>query len=280
LLTISREGGSSLSRLRKEVAFDRLLARLLVVAPSRWVLKGGLALDYRFGDRARTTRDMDLAMAGGEEGATNALLDAQATDLGDFFVFSVERTAKLDELQEGAAVRYRVRAELAGRLFEEFVVDVGFDPPPRAGVEVLRGPDLLGFAEIPPVEAPALALELQIAEKLDAYTRGYGQAGVRSTRVKDLVDLVLIATSGAIDARKLRTAIERTFEARGRHGIPDRLPPPPGDWGVPFRRMAEEVGADGDLGRGHDVASQLLNPVLDGSAAAGTWDSSAERWVT
>jgi len=35
------------ARLRKEVVFDRLLARLLVVAPDRWILKGGLALDYR-----------------------------------------------------------------------------------------------------------------------------------------------------------------------------------------------------------------------------------------
>jgi hypothetical protein len=29
----------------KEVAFDRLLARIVVIAPGRWVLKGGLALD-------------------------------------------------------------------------------------------------------------------------------------------------------------------------------------------------------------------------------------------
>lgn len=214
LLAQSRQNGLSLARLRKEVAFDRLLARLLTVAPGRWVLKGGLALDYRFGDRARTTRDIDLAMAGGEEAATSALLDAQATDLGDFFVLSIERTAKLDELQEGAAVRYRVRAELGGRLFEEFVVDVGFDVPPEAGIEMLSGPDHLRFAEIAPVEAPALILEIQIAEKLHAYTRGYGQAGVQSTRVKDLVDLVLIATSRSVDAGSLRSAIDRTFAKR------------------------------------------------------------------
>lgn len=264
--------------MRKEVAFDRLLARLVAVAPGRWVLKGGLALDYRFRDRARTTRDIDLAMTGGEEVATSALVEAQATDLADFFVFSVERTAKLDELQEGAAVRYRVRAELGGRLFEEFVVDVGFDVPPDAGIELLRGPDHLGFAEIAPVEAPALVLEIQIAEKLHAYTRGYGQAGVQSTRVKDLVDLVLIATSRSIDARTLRDAIERTFEGRGRHRVPGTLPPPPPDWSVPFSRMAGEVGIDRDLGRGHEVAAKLLNPVLGGSAPSGVWDPTAERW--
>ena len=270
----------SLSRLRKEVAFDRLLARLLHVAPGRWVLKGGLALDYRFGDRARTTRDIDLAIAGGEEGATTALLDAQAADLGDFFVFTIERTARLDELQEGAAVRYRVRSELAGRAFEEFVIDVGFDIPPDAGVEVLRGPDLLGFAEIPPIEAPALALELQIAEKLHAYTRGYGKAGVQSTRVKDLVDLVLIATSRSLDAAELRSAIDHTFASRGRHRVPEALPEPPADWRIPFRRMAGEVGVDDDLGQGHTVASLLLDPILDGSTIRGVWDPITKRWPT
>jgi len=43
LLVLSREGGGPLVRLRKSVAFDRLLARLFAVAPDRWVLKGGLA---------------------------------------------------------------------------------------------------------------------------------------------------------------------------------------------------------------------------------------------
>lgn len=40
-----------LVRLRKDVVFERLLARLLIAAPDRWILKGGLALDYRLGDR-------------------------------------------------------------------------------------------------------------------------------------------------------------------------------------------------------------------------------------
>jgi Nucleotidyl transferase AbiEii toxin, Type IV TA system len=280
LLVRSRQTGLSLGRLRKEVAFDRLLARLLDVAPGRWVLKGGLALDYRFGERARSTRDVDVAMAGGEEGATTAVLDAQAADLGDFFVFTIERTAKLDDLQDGAAVRYDARAELAGRLFEEFVIDVGFDTPPEDGVVVLRGPDLLGFAEIPPVEAPALALELQVAEKLHAYTRNYGQAGLQSTRVKDLVDLVLIATSRSLDAATLRSAVDHTFACRSLHGVPEALPEPPADWRVPFRRLAMDVGIDEDLSEGHRVACLLIDPVLDGSTERGTWDPEAMRWMT
>jgi len=36
-----------IARERKRVAFDRLLARLIAVAPGRWILKGGFALDLR-----------------------------------------------------------------------------------------------------------------------------------------------------------------------------------------------------------------------------------------
>lgn len=57
----AQHGQTALTRQRKLVVFDRLLARLLVAAPDRWIIKGGLALDLRLGDRARTTRDMDLA---------------------------------------------------------------------------------------------------------------------------------------------------------------------------------------------------------------------------
>lgn len=39
----SLQTGMPLTRLRKMVAFDRYLARLLTVQPGQWILKGGLA---------------------------------------------------------------------------------------------------------------------------------------------------------------------------------------------------------------------------------------------
>lgn len=72
LLEHSRRTGLSLARLRKSVVFGRLLARLLALAPDRWMLKGGLALDYRLGTRVRTTKDMDLTRQEGEEAAAAA----------------------------------------------------------------------------------------------------------------------------------------------------------------------------------------------------------------
>ena len=55
LRTHSLHSGIPLLRLRKMVAFDRFLARLLQHQPEGWILKGGLALQLRLGTETRTT---------------------------------------------------------------------------------------------------------------------------------------------------------------------------------------------------------------------------------
>ena len=57
----SLKDGQSLTRLRKMVAFDRFLARLAKKEPEAWIVKGGFALQLRLGDRARTTKDIDVS---------------------------------------------------------------------------------------------------------------------------------------------------------------------------------------------------------------------------
>src|SRR6516162_5520750 len=49
------------NRLRRQVSFDRLLARLFREEPPPWVLKGGYALELRF-KAARSTVDIDLTV--------------------------------------------------------------------------------------------------------------------------------------------------------------------------------------------------------------------------
>ncbi len=275
LLARSRTTGESLVRLRKTVVFDRLLARLVVAAPGRWVLKGALALDFRLGDRGRTTKDIDLVRRDDEESATADLIAAQHVDLGDFFTLSAQKAPTPDDAG-GDGLRYRIRAELAARLFEEVLVDVGFSDPLGWQPDRLSGPDLLAFAGLAPVQVPALALEQQVAEKVHAYTRTYGR-GEPSSRVKDLVDLVLVASFLALEASRLRRALVVTFQDRGLQQLPSTFPPPPSDWAVAFRRHAAEVGIDPDLQTAHASVAALLDPVL-GGLATGRWDPGTQQW--
>ncbi|MFO7301829.1 MAG: nucleotidyl transferase AbiEii/AbiGii toxin family protein, partial [Acidobacteriota bacterium] len=66
LLERAKRDNTDLQRLRRQVAFDRLLARLFSTdaAVRGWVLKGGYALELRF-RQARTTRDLDLTITSG-----------------------------------------------------------------------------------------------------------------------------------------------------------------------------------------------------------------------
>ena len=277
LLTRSRDRGTSLVRLRKAVVFDRLLVRLAIAAPGRWVLKGALALDFRMGERTRTTKDMDIFHRDNETSATADLIAAQAVEIDDYFTFDIEKVGAPGEEVEGLAVRYRVRAELAGRRFEEVMVDIGFSDSLKWKPEPIRGQDLLAFADIEPIEVPVLPLEQHIAEKVHAYTKTYGQ-GRRSSRAKDLVDLVLVKQLMVLDAARLRSALEGVFEGRRQHGLPDRFPPPPPEWAVPYRKLANEVGLDPDLRQGYAQAAALLDPVLAGRAT-GHWDPQQASWI-
>jgi predicted nucleotidyltransferase component of viral defense system len=276
LLVRSRDRGTSLVRLRKAVVFDRLLARLVIAAPDRWVLKGALALDLRLGERTRTTKDMDLVSGDNEAVATSDLIAAQAVELDDFFAFDIEKVGAPGEALEGVAVRYRVRAELGGRRFEEVMVDIGFSDPLKWKPEPIRGPDLLAFADIRPTEVPVLPLEQHVAEKVHAYTRTYGQ-GQRSSRAKDLVDLVLVKQFMVLDAARLRNALVGVFEGRRQQGLPDRFPPPPTDWAVPYRKLAKEVGVDPDLRAGYAEVATLIDPAL-ADRATGRWNPEKASW--
>jgi hypothetical protein len=279
LLAHSQATRLDLARLRKRVTFERLLARLLVAAPDRWMLKGGLALDFRLGSRARSTVDMDLGRHD-DETATRADFDAaQETDLGDYFEFDIVRTALLDEADVAGAIRYRVRASLAGRRFEDFVVDVGFSETIEERDEI-DGPDLLTFADLPQIRVPTLPLSLHIAEKVHAYTRRYGEERRPSTRVKDLVDLVLISTISELSAREIRAALDRTFSSRATHPLPPALPEPPPEWITPYRRMAQSLAVPSDTQEGHRIAAALLDPILAGQIDDdASWDVSAAMWI-
>ncbi len=165
----SRHSGLPLSRLRKAVAFERMLARLVRANGDRWVLKGAVALELRGTRQTRTTKDLDLGYALAEDDALATLREAARRDLEDGFVFSVERASGISEDDPGG-VRFSVRAEMAGRTFEEMRVDVALGDPLVGTPEKLEGPGWLAFAGIKTPVIPALPLEQHIAEKVHAYT--------------------------------------------------------------------------------------------------------------
>jgi hypothetical protein len=84
LRTLAREQQAQLADLQRQFAYDRLLARLFLSEPDRWVLKGATALLARLHGAARHTVDIDLYRPEARlEEAEAALRTAAAIDLGD-----------------------------------------------------------------------------------------------------------------------------------------------------------------------------------------------------
>ncbi len=267
--------GVALLRLRKRVAFERFLARL-AVSPAEWVLKGAFALELRLGLQTRMTKDIDLARDDDEAAVTRDLVAAAALDIEDFFTFRVRRTPTLERAVGFRAVRYSVISELAGRRFEQFPLDVGLVEAPVLSPDVIETEGSLAFADIALPPLAVIAIE-HIAEKVHAYTATYGTDERGSTRVKDLVDLVLIARHASPRAERLQQALRSTFERYGKQLLPDTLPPPPEGWTAPYAQQARDVGLPTNLTTALAEARTLIDPILQGHAA-GAWDVVGASW--
>jgi hypothetical protein len=276
--TEAERTGFNLARLRKRVAFELFLRRLVQVAPDRWVLKGAMALDFRLGGASRSTKDIDLGRDDDEEAAIEDIAAAQRLRLDDFFTFTASRTDAFDDVDEFQAIRFHVRAELAERVFEQFVVDIGFGKSASFEPDRVRTSDFLSFAGIEPLDLPAIPLAQHLAEKVHAYTRSYGTTSRPSTRPKDLIDILLIADSHSLEAAALREALKHTFEARARQALPGNLPAPPPEWAPAYGRLAEEVGLEPDLAAAFDRAAAFFDRVLSGETQ-GNWDPAISAWT-
>lgn len=268
----------TLTRLRKMVAFDRFLARLTKKEPETWVIKGGFAIQLRLGERARTTKDIDVAIRKGwtREETTTRLRRAASLDLRDWFEFEVGEPAEAATGAPDRGFRFPVRCLLDGRQFENFHIDIGYGDPILDEPERITGPNVLGFAGIAPAAVWCYPLTTQVAEKLHTYTRAYTSGP--TSRARDLADILLAASIAPFMSSKLRRAIEATFRARGTHGVPEKMPDPPEGLSSSYRKLARELDlAWPTIDDAGQALTQFLNPVLQGEVRL-RWDPAAWRW--
>jgi len=237
--------GVAVNGLRLKLLMERLLARLFDEPDPPWLLKGGYAMELRFRPRARTTRDLDLAVQplGTSARLTvpalrDALQRAAARPADDFLDFRIGEPTRLIEAAPAGGARFPVVVMLAGREYGRFHVDVGIGPL-VGEPELLRGDDLLSFAGVAPVVARAMPRALQFAEKVHAYSRPWDDR--INTRTKDLVDLLLLIEAGLPDREALREALRVTFVEGARRPLPAELPAPPAAWRDDFAVMAQEL---------------------------------------
>ena len=261
--------GKDIPRIRKMIAFERLMARL----DQHWILKGGYAIQLRT-ERARTTQDVDLLVRDiSVDEIENTFRKALENDLGDYFKYFISRSGTIAGEQ---TLRFLVTSRVAGRIFERFHVDVGYTDPLLSPFDHLIPPNFLAFAQIEPSRIPCYSIYQHIAEKIHSIWR---PRNIQSSRAKDLVDLILMASLDSnVQANTLQQAIVLVFQSRG-HKVPNSFHSFPTSWQHRYNRLAKETQLHLlDFQDASQAAEAFITPVISGQVVDLTWDPIDWRW--
>ncbi len=278
-----RESGLSTQQLARQFAYDRFLSRVFTApGADQWVLKGGGALLARL-TGARHSIDLDLYRAADDlTTAEHALRMATAYDLDDFFTFWLSEGRPLTNMHRGTT--FAVQSRIGQRPFERFSVDLVADatmtgtPEPAAPIVDLgiEGLDTPNYQLYPLVD--------HIADKLAAMYEthpGLGGTIVPSSRVKDFVDLAVIATSQTVTGANLHRAIISEFAQR-QLGLPATFNvPDPSIWATGYERMARDTPALRNhraYHEGYRLVTAFLSPIL-AHQISGEWQPLRQEWI-
>lgn len=262
--------------------FHRLLCRVFANGNSSFVLKGGQSVLARTLG-ARTTRDIDLLSR--RSNLEDALAELRALvqqDLGDFISYEfvgAEPIKTEDEYRSGLSVSF---VPMVGpKRMQAISIDLVVDEVPLEGAELIEPVDRLDIKGLETCDYLVYPVEAALADKLCALVERHN--GRASSRVKDLVDIIVYVLSCDVDGNVLQLRVAREFGARRLSPI-DSFVLPEG-WGAPqARQYAKLCGQTGlpeslrSMEAASNLAAELFNPVLAGTAAGLFWNHANKAW--
>lgn len=266
----------------RRFVIDRFLARVFALPESGWVLKGGNAVLTRVHD-ARATKDIDLlAELGDLDDAVTRLRKAIDIDLGDHFRFVITGAKAVSggPLQPDVeGYKVSVDAYCGVKPRHRFSVDVVTGSLMTAEPDVQIRPGLV--PSVAPTSVRLYPVVDHIADKLCATQSTYGTAGDQpSTRVRDLVDLVVFARTQRVDGDELTEAVAAEWMHRGLPGVPFFSPPE--TWRRLYASQARRVPACGEVATfdgAVELVAAFLEPAIDRIAIGRRWSPDSATWV-
>ena len=236
LARVAREQGIDQERLRRWVSFlalcgvlERAVAEGVI---GSYYLKGGVAMELRFVQHARATKDLDLALAGDRKRRLRSLSDSIRLGF-DQFTFRLKSSVR--EMEQADTVRFEVAIQYRTRSWQTVEIDLG--PTSQANIDLIP-PKVSGLAELGiPVTSPVRCIHLgdQIAQKIHACTGPFA-AG----RARDVLDILLIEDLGQLDLDQVKEAVSRVFQERATHDVPAAFALP-SEWHAELESLASDL---------------------------------------
>jgi len=237
LARVAKEQGLAQERLRRWVSFLALCGVLERAVNEgileNYYLKGGVAMELRFAEGARATKDIDIGLSGERTARLGHFQNALALGFDDFS-FRLKgkplNVEKIDAVRLELAIQYRTRAWQT--------IDVDLGPAGVGAVDLVeptvRGLSAMGLRTPSPVRC--LSLSEQIAQKLHACTGPNSQG-----RARDVLDILLIDLLAELDVKAVRAAAEQVFAQRATHDFPPSIRFSAG-WQPELEVLAKELG--------------------------------------
>lgn len=262
--------------------FHRLLCRIFRDPASGFVLKGGQGMLARTVD-ARATRDIDLlAQDVTLDEAVSRLKGLAEQDLNDFVHFEFEGTRPIkaeDEYRSGMCLTFV--PWLGAKRLQPISVDLVVDEVPLDHVERIVPADRIEVRGVETSDYAVYPAEAALPDKLGGIIERHG--GRPSSRVKDLVDIVVYATTIDVDGTKLQHRLHRELRARGLE-IPQNFGVPPewhGSYERVYAKLYAQTGLDEEyatLDGATSLVRRLLDPALAGEVDGLTWNHVDLTW--
>lgn len=264
---------------------DRLLCRVFSEPHPRFVLKGGQSQLARRID-ARETKDIDLVGITAEiDQALENLKEVAAIDLHDFVDYQFHGARPIPVSQE---YRTGMRVEFVPVLGKTkrlcpIGIDLVVDQTPSEDFVLVSPASRLDITGLATYDYALQTIEERLADKICAMMQVYD--GVPSSRVKDLIDVVISKLTDTVDAETLGKKISREAVLRRMDHI--EMVRVPADWKTtraPVYR-AEALKAQvpsglADVAEAEAAVASWLNPVLRGELAGMRWNPEDQRWVS
>jgi hypothetical protein len=262
----------------RQMLRDRFLCRVFINS-DRYILKGGSGMLARVAD-SRATRDIDLALAKTDT-TDNPIADLKALagkDLGDWCRFVLDRHEETrDENGHSRLLKLRFSSYIGEQEKDPILIDLSLD---------------LSINDLPQKLVPANRIEIegatvsdylvyplvdQVAEKLCAIVERHGDWP--SSRVKDLVDLVIIALREPLSGSKLQAALRSEFSKRNLAMVDSFSIPT--EWHKSYPKIARDASLNepySDTAEAVELVRKLVDPALLGLVAEKTWIPESRLW--
>jgi hypothetical protein len=265
------EQSMTAGRLRRRVGMIAIAAMIddLNRPEPRFIFKGGAAFEFRFGEKARTSSDIDAIFRGNLDDAIVLLKAAietgwsgfsgQLIDNGPFEVPGVP----IPPRRATAKLTYK------GKAFISVPIEVA-SPEGRSldHIDVVEIRPLHELGLEGPSTVPVLAPPYQIAQKLHACTT-VSSDGRLNDRVHDLADLIMLDELTEFSLAETHAACIEVFNLRNMHAWPPTLtvwPHWPGIWDEIVLVDSFPIA---DVNEAASKVESLINRIVAAPAASG-----------